>query len=89
MEAAIPFMSGDHTNTVKWCIDNLLKSSPAPVNWLMMKVNAVIDDNTESMDLLDWVDVPPCPSAGSMCGRCPACMIRTGCMNYRYFIPVE
>jgi len=89
MKAAIPFMLGDHTNTVKWCIENLLKSSPAPVNWVMMKVSAVIDDNTESMALLDWVVVPPCSSHGFMCGRCLACMIRNGCMNYRYFIPVE
>ena len=89
MKAAIPFISGDHTNTVKWCIENLKKSSPAPVNWLMMKVNAVIYDNVESVALLDWVDVPPCPSHGSMCGGCPACMIRTGSMNYGYFIPLE
>jgi len=55
MEAAIPFMSGDHTNTVKWCIEYLMKPSPAPVNWVMMKVSAVIDDNAKSMNLLDWV----------------------------------
>jgi hypothetical protein len=88
MKAAIPFMSGDHTNTVKWCIENLLKSSPAPVNWLMMKVSAVVDKNAESMALLDWVAVPPC-HLHDLCALCPACMIRTGRMNFIYFNPVE
>ena len=38
IKVAIQSISGRHTNTVKWCIVNLLKSSPALVKWLMMKV---------------------------------------------------
>jgi hypothetical protein len=61
MKFAIPNICGATTATVKWCIENLLESCPTPVNWLMMKVEAIMHENIESMDLLDWVVVPPCP----------------------------
>jgi hypothetical protein len=86
MKGAIPFILGVHTNDVKWCINNLMKSSPAPVYWVIMKMNVVIDNNAESMAFLDWVVVPPCPSHDSMCGRCLACMIRNGFVDYYYYI---
>jgi hypothetical protein len=86
---AIPYMRGAVHGTVKWCIENLLESSPAPVSWVMMKVSAVIDENIECMTLLDWVVVPPCPSHGSMCGICPACMFRTSWIHYMFFHSVE
>jgi len=91
MKAAIPFIPGDHINIVQWCIENLFESSPALVNWVMMKVNAIIDKNAEFMALLDWVVVPPCNFDGTfiLCGLCPACMIRTSFINYKYFYPVE
>ena len=52
---AIPYMSGHNVNTVKWCIENLSKTSPAPVDWVKMKMNAIINNYTESLELLDWV----------------------------------
>ena len=89
MKFAIPHMCGAATATVKWCIENLLESSPVPVTWLMMKVEAIVHKNTESMDLLEWVVVPPCPFPGlHMCGYCPDCMIRRSpypFVNYAYF----
>ena len=82
---AIDFMSCDHPNTVKWCIENLSESSSFHVNWVLMKVEAIVYKKTECIDLLDWVVVPPCPFPGlNMCGVCPACMIRNGCVNYNY-----
>jgi hypothetical protein len=53
MELAIPNMCGSATNTVKWCLDYLSESSPGMVNWVMIKVEAIVYKNTESMDLLD------------------------------------
>jgi hypothetical protein len=38
MKLAIPYMRGATHVTVKWCIENLSESSPALVNWVMMKV---------------------------------------------------
>lgn len=69
LHAAIPFISGDHTETVKWCIQN---RKSVGVNWVLMKVNAVFCENTEAMNLLDWVDVPPCTP---LCGGDYACMV--------------
>ena len=89
MKFSIPHMCGAATATVKWCIENLLESSPVPVTWLMMKVEAIVHKNTESMDLLEWVVVPPCPFPGlHMCGYCPDCMIQRSpypFVNYAYF----
>ena len=89
MRFSIPHMCGADTATVKWCIDNLLESSPAPVTWLMMKVEAIMHENIESIELLDWVVVPPCPFPGlRTCGFCPDCQIRRGTptyVNYAYF----
>jgi hypothetical protein len=55
MKIAIPKMSGNNVNTVKWCIENLSKTSPAPVNWVKMKMNAIMNNYAESLELLDWV----------------------------------
>jgi hypothetical protein len=59
MELTSPYMCGSHTDTSNWCIDNYLVSSPSPVNWVLTKVQAIADKNTESINLLDWVVIPP------------------------------
>jgi hypothetical protein len=86
MKDVIRFISCDHLNTVKWCIENLSESSPLPVNWVLMKVEAIVYEKTECIDLLDWVVVPPCPFPGlNWCGGCPDCMIRNGSVYYSYY----
>ena len=55
MKIDIPKMSGNNVNTVKWCIEHLSKTSPAPVNWVKMKLNAIINNYSESLELLYWV----------------------------------
>jgi hypothetical protein len=82
MRFSIQYMYCENSNTVKWCIENLLISPPAPVNWVMMKTIAIVKKNTVSTDLLDWVVIPPCPLDNGKCGVCPACMIRN---NYIYY----
>jgi len=41
IKRGIPFMRGIASPTVKWFIDNLMESSPALVDWVMMKVEAI------------------------------------------------
>jgi hypothetical protein len=84
MRLSIQYMYCENSNTVKWCIENLLISPPAPVNWVMMKTSAIVKKNTVSMDLLDWVVIPPCPlDNDDECGDCPACMIRNNYIHHR------
>ena len=82
MRFAIPNIYCENTNTVKWCIENLLISPPAHANWAMMKASAIVNKNIVSMDILDWVVIPPCPLNYANCGACPACMIRNKSINY-------
>ena len=83
LERHISSMRGAATATVKWCIANLMVSSPAPVDWAMMKVEAIWYKNTEFEKLLDWVVLPPCPFPG-LCGDCPSCMIIAGDQHPKY-----
>jgi hypothetical protein len=85
MKYAIPRMYCENTKTVKWCIENLCISPPAPVNWVMMKACAIVENNIDTIDLLDWVTIPPCPLDDANCGNCPACMIRNNYINLGYF----
>jgi len=82
MRFAIPKMYCENTNTVKWCIENLLISPPAPVNWVIMKASAIVNKNIDSIDLLDWVVIPPCPLDDANCEAYPACMIRKKSINH-------
>ena len=82
MRFAIPKMYCENKNTVKWCIENLLISPHAPVNWVMMKASAIVNKNIDSIDLLDWVVIPPCPLDDANCEACPACMIRNNSINH-------
>ena len=86
MKLSIPYICSEHEDTVKWCIDNLSDNAPAPVNWVMMKVVATVEKNTVSMDLLDWVIIPPCPLGHVNCGICPECMIRNKKINPIYLL---
>jgi hypothetical protein len=85
MKLAIPYIRGAVHGTVKWCIENLLESSPDPVNWVIMKVQTIIYENTASEELLDWVVIPPCLPINHTFLDCPACMIRYGYINYECF----
>lgn len=73
LKIALPEFHGMHEKTVKWCVENLRKSSPGPVNWALIKANAILTDDKVSQALLHWVVIPPCPRMGASLCACVKC----------------